>query len=456
MGGPGFDPASTVLPVGADVELLSDRVVSRLTGICTNVGYTMRARGAQRMFTSGGDLTGIHHLLGLPAPERNNAYHIGGMGARPEESLIRTVAESFERYSLMTAHLDDSFPLVFDSRDNLVAKGERVIEPHKLRLYGEEQLANIKLPIKAFDPASPMGWVRTTSLIDLEPTWVPAQHLVTGYRPRVHEGERWIHPAVSTGTAAHTDSRKAVRSGALELIQLDSVMGHWFGKGVSWQIKPDERTKAMTRFLEKYWREAIGRTSFHWLPNADLPGMTIACVVRSADGSAPCFTIGLGADTRLVDAMYKALLEAIGCDRYINSWTLHASLDGITSPQDIDIDKLYDLDMNVLYYVFPETAHLVLGRFEPDQVVAASDLPPDSELDVRGEVADIVDRFRETGKELYYVDLTSKDSRAHGFVVHRVWSPDTLQLPIPGVSPKAHSRMEAYGGYLNDLPHPYP
>ncbi|MEO3807282.1 hypothetical protein [Nonomuraea sp. B1E8] len=57
---------------------------------------------------------------------------------------------------------------------------------------------------------------------------------------------------------------------------------------------------------------------------------------------------------------------------------------------------------------------------------------------------------------MLYADLTTRDARALGFTVARVWSPDTLSACLASAPPAAHPRFAAYGGIVRNDPHPYP
>ena len=68
----------------------------------------------------------------------------------------------------------------------------------------------------------------------------------------------------------------------------------------------------------------------------------------------------------------------------------------------------------------------------------------------------LINQFISTGKELLYLNLTTHEAKELGFVVTRVWSPDSLSLCLPSMVQKAHARFQAYGGVKHVHPHPYP
>jgi ribosomal protein S12 methylthiotransferase accessory factor len=181
----------------------------------------------------------------------------------------------------------------------------------------------------------------------------------------------------------------------------------------------------------------------------------VACVIQRPSPSKPSVAVGAGVDTRLIPAMYKALIEAVGVMQLAKINMVNAEvegrLDGSFNPE-----QILDLDTNVAYYAWPEHAGFIDRKFGRAESVAASELPLDSDLPPEEEVDEVVARFERSGKELIELDLTTDDIRDLGFVALRVWSPDLLSIPLPSAPPMKHYRFEAYGGARHGRPHPYP
>ena len=97
----------------------------------------------------------------------------------------------------------------------------------------------------------------------------------------------------------------------------------------------------------------------------------------------------------------------------------------------IEPGRIYDLDSNIAYYA-TEDRSAFLAKFGcGTPSVSASDLPADIYLGVTGDVRHLIESFRETGKDLVLLDLTTTDIREIGFHIVRVWSPETLSLSLP-------------------------
>jgi hypothetical protein len=195
---------------------------------------------------------------------------------------------------------------------------------------------------------------------------------------------------------------------------------------------------------------------FHLLPNADLPGFNVACLLRQPEGQVPRVALGLGSGGDLVQSLYRALLEAVAV-QWLAAWlviedrALRSADDGSSAGPD-----LFNLEGSVGMAAGDDGSRAVEERFGSCDVADASDLPPDHPDDVRARVRIVVDAFRDTGKRLYWGNLTTPDIASLGFAVMRVWSPDTLSLSLPGAPESRHRRFDQYGGFCRATPHPYP
>jgi thiazole/oxazole-forming peptide maturase SagD family component len=436
--------------IGTRTRILADRMVSPLCGLDRRIGFIMRGRHGPRFVVAGAELTGVHVLLGQPEP---GSYHIGGTGVFLREALVRSLGESVERYSQFVAPLTRHAHVRFATRGELEREGRRPVAPGPNQFFSEEQYQAAGFPFQPFSSDAPVGWLEVMSAVSGNTVDVPAQLVLVGYGVRRVDGEPWLMPAVTTGTAAHTDPAQALRNALLELVQVDAAIGHWYSDRTAPRIILDRRVAAVKRIVERHYGRRLPPPSFHWLASPDLPGCNVGCVLH-VPGSTPARAVGLGADMRLAPALYKALLEAVGVLQLAKVNLVHQTLlDG--KHEDIDSKRILDLDSNVAYYAVEENGAAIERKFAVEDTIAASDLPSDPSTDA-WEIDTLIDAFAAGGKELIHIDLTTPDVRELGFVAVRVWSPDTLSLPLPSAPPAAHPRFGAYGGFAHLHPHPYP
>jgi len=208
-----------------------------------------------------------------------------------------------------------------------------------------------------------MGWIRTPSLRHRVPIWVPAQLASSGLSCN-QEGEEWLQATTTTGGAAHTDHVQMLRNALLEL-NPDRFGGRALGipPARAPEIIGDGRTRALERLIDRHFAPGRERPRFYWLPNPDLPGMTVACLLGEP-GSTPAAAVGLGSDLKLAKAMYKALLEAVGVVQ-LAKIVLLAERFETSEGNSVTIDPggIMDLDGNVAYYALPANANALRKRF---------------------------------------------------------------------------------------------
>lgn len=429
-------------------------MLSPLCGLDQRVSLSLLAETSPRMVSMGAELTGVHVLLGLPPPPIGS-YHIGGVGLSLDDAVIRSLAESAERYAQLTAEIYQAHMVRFATRDALAAAGDRAIQTEQLVMFDSVQHARPDFPFARFRQDMPIGWLEGPSLVGRDACWIPAQAVFVGYKARNHLGEARILSGVTTGTAAHRTHDRALLNAILELIQIDCAMGHWYSAWPAHPIVLDERVEVVKDIIQR--RGGMGRAlpEFSWIPSPDLPGFVVACVIRGGGDRLPAAAVGLGCSLQLGEALYRAWLEAIGVANLVAINLLQAEISQVGTLAEEE-PEIYDLDSNVAWYAAGHGAARLQERFTSGKVMAAAALPEDVHMEPTSAVDYLVEVFRTTGKDLYRWDLTPSDIAELGLVVERVWSPDMINLSLPSAPPVLHARFTAYGGVSHVQPHPYP
>jgi thiazole/oxazole-forming peptide maturase SagD family component len=441
----------------AAVERLARRLVHPLCGLDSRVGFVLRGRTEPRFAVAGGELCGVHRLLGKAEP---GAYHIGGVGLSRAEALVRALGESVERYCQVVSVATGTVPVRMSTVEQMRSAADPLIDPDRLPLFTAEQYARPGFPFEPATPGARYGWAELARLPDGVPVQVPAQLAFVGYAPHRGHGEPWLAPAVTTGTATHRTTAAATRGALLELIQIDAAMGHWYGPGPAPRITPGERLRPLGRLLDRY----LGRTvtaQFHALPAAaprglDPPAHVVACLLRQPAGRRPVAVTGLGCDTRLAEACYRALLEAVGVLQLARVVLANSALDGPDAAAPPAADAIYDLDSNVAYYADGGGADVLAAKFPAGDAVREDALARDWSGPAEAAVRRLEAHLLAAGSRLYRRDLSTVDTAGLGLVTARIWSPDLLALAMPSAPPLAHPRFATYGGAAHTDPHPYP
>ncbi|MHB1949121.1 MAG: YcaO-like family protein [Gammaproteobacteria bacterium] len=443
----------TSYPLSQTTNKLLKRMLSPLCGLIQEIGFIRRGKFEPKIIATGADLTGVHVLLNKQNPGRS-AYHIGANGVHFNEAIIKTLAESLERYSQLVSEVSNRFSTqLLSYRERIQREGENVLPNKYLHLFSDAQYERQDFPFEKYCD-QPLAWIKLQSLLGVHTVYVPAQFVLVGYQVKKKLREPWLCAAVTTGTAAHTDKVKALNNAILELIQIDSAMGHWYSSQQAPKIDFDSRTNALKTLLQKQQHFDPQCFSFHWLKNPDLVGFSIACVYRKSANGIPKVAIGLGSDGRLVRAMYKAYLEALGVIGLARMVVFNKENTVTTFCE--DENSYYDLDSNVGHYATGQRFSFIQEKFPLDKIINASDLPRDIDENEVNLLKELVASFKHSNKELLFCDLTCHEADDLGFCVPRVWSQDVLSLCLPSAPWVQHPRFLAYGGLAHELPHPYP
>lgn len=432
---------------------LLKRIVSPLCGLTQRISFMMRGSSDPHFAVAGGELTGVHLLRGQPKPGVN-AYHIGGAGGFMDEPIIRTLGESIERYSQLVSEAKFRTQFKMCSYNEILSLGTAVVDCENLLFFSDDQYGSPTFPFDRFTRDAALNWLSAKSLVTGKDIMAPAQLLLVGYVPRRAEGEKWIMSAVTTGTSAHTVPARALRNAILELVQIDGVMGHWYSSAKSSEILLDSRTKAIGRLIDRYFLGSRVMPKFYWIPSPDIAHVKIVACIMNDSKNIPAISIGLGADTSLSQAMYKALLESVSVVQLAKIVLLYQPYNQITKAK----SEFLDFDSNVGFYAMSGNNAIIDDKFGSCDGVFASDLPPDlpNGMSIKQQNRELLTQFEKTNKELLFLDLTTQDIAEVGFRTFRVWSPDMISLCLPSIPAKAHPRYQAYGGVVHSMPHPYP
>jgi len=434
------------------VERLARRIVHPLCGLDSRVGFVLRGPAEPRFAVAGAQLTGVHLLLG---DRKAGSYHIGGVGTTRTEALVRTLGESAERYCQLTSVALRQVAVRMATISEISASGCSFVSPTTASLFSPEQYDQPGFPFQRADPDASYGWVQAHSVPDGQSTYVLAQTVLVGYRPHRKNGEPWLAPAMTTGTATHTTPAAARRGAILELIQIDAAMLHWYTPLIAPRINLDDRVRALRQVIERHV-PASCELAFHYLPTPDALAHTTACVLRQPGSRRPAVAVGLGSETMLEQSLYKALLEAVGVLQLAKINTSQGAAAGESEPSVPKDQDFHDLDSNVGHYASGADVAVLADRFPRHPTVDARSLPADVTGSDEEIVANLTARLALAGLRLLSLDITPPDITALGLVTERVWSPDMLSLTLPSAPPRMHPRFRRCGGVAHEWPHPYP
>lgn len=435
-------------PQNHKLNALTQFLVSPFCGLVQELGFVTRSKFDMQMTIGSAALTGIHALYNRENPGRG-AYHIGGTGTYLQEAQTKMLAESVERYAQMISPFFYREKMKFATYQQMHDKNMNVMNIRDLSFYKKQQLEMQGFPFVPMDQDRPISWIEMQNCFNQTILWIPAQCVLVGYNIRREHQEPWLISAVTTGTAAQHDYEKAYLNAIMELIQIDTIMGHWYGNWDCYRIIFDDRLKTLQRFIQKQLQYSLHAFHFYFIPNPNFQIFTVACTYQQELGR-PKLVIGLGVDLNLENAMYKALLETIAS---IGLARMVLTKDHFDKKQ--PTNKIYDLDQNVALYANSNHPR-IQDRFANMSTICARDLADDFNGTEQARLTFLLKTFEKYHLSLYHLDLTKGEIFDTTLKVVRVFSPDLLPLCLPSAPPKAHRRFEDYQGAQHDDPHPYP
>ena len=365
-----------------------------------------------------------------------------------EQAKRAAIGEAVERYCGNFIPKDLPTATYLD----LVAAGERALNPEALVLYAPEQYRQPGFPFVPFTDDLAVLWVQARDLYTNEITWVPASVTYINYFTGPCALEPRTNFVMYSGIAAGETREAAERSALAELIERDAVMLWWLGRGPAIGLDISD-TPPLAAVIGG--RGAPESPLYHFvsIPNGfGLP--VIGALVE--DTARQIAVLGMACRTDPMAATQKALAEAIYLwvfaqgllDPEGHVWK--AIRAGVFDPraykpyradrtyQDAyrrDYRDMIDLGSHAQIYLdprmIPHTHHIT----HPDVVIPFSHLPVRSQGHDR---AHYLDALRNNGFTALSVDITTSDVAAAGLSVVRVI--------VPGLYPNGPAAFPFLGG----------
>lgn len=400
-----------------------------------------------------------YHKLTFNDPTKDVQYHLCGYGVYNEESIIRLLGESVERYAPIVTENMFKAKAVYASYNEMKNRGT-VLPLEYLNLFSADQQRMMNKLIPAYSDRhvtedDTISWISCPSLLyPGENIWVPLQLMFVGYVKDETKHESWVSPSFSTGTAAHRSTNKALLNALVEYIQIDSFVLSWYTNRKCKRIQIDD--PVILQILEKV---GLGESDpyeiiplYTTLPDLDLPSVMV--LLRRKDSKIPSLLLGVQGDMNIRNAVLRGIFEATAIV-FMNVFNT------IYDPNKIvfsNTDTAFaDLDTNVLYYgtpghddVIDSILHQVCGETVPLSSFEVRELSTEAQLE------HLLMELRKVSKYAVYLDLTPPELYNNSWSVMRTFIPELCGMCFPGFPFKNHPRIKQFGGVTNEYPHPLP
>lgn len=336
----------------------------------------------------------------------------GGKGFDPTEARAGALCEALERYS--GSWQGEEEWVVTASRHEL---GDEALDLGTLLGFSDRQYAEREAWNAASD--EPHAWVPKRLDDELVVDWVPAWSLTRGRSRLVPAAYSYYgHPDLrhmfcssdSNGCAAGGTLTEAVAHGLLELIERDAAAIWWYNRAPRPAVDLDGFALPLVReFRELY--QGQGRTFWALDLTTDLGVPVVAAVSARVDDPVEDVIYGFAADFDPGAAVHKALLE------------MNQSLFSVFRPARGQPAGRYRTDQPAARRWFQSAT-----RASQPYLAPAPGAPPRTredfgwapQADWRDDLAQCVERLRESGLELFVLDQTRPDI---GLPVSRVVVP---------------------------------
>lgn len=408
--------------------------------------------------TLAGDMPDYNKLV--VSPDHEMQFHLSGYGVSFEESLIKLLGESVERYALITSPPRFDHRIEYATHQEMVDRGETVVPFEYIDLFDEESYEQIREIGGEGGLARPtrddvFGWIECPSLLEAgETVYVPAQTMLQGYGPNREEGERrWMYN-FSTGTAAHVDVKRAMRGALDEAFEIDALMIRWHTEQGTPLVEVDHpavRDACSNMFDSEFEVVPTYQTM------DDVPVHVVGVTLQREEENTPFIVYGGEGGLDPVNTVYRGIMEAtaiITLGRYGHMYMPASFM------IDAEDGTFTDLDSNVAFYAQPDRPDLkrdIVERIvDRDSTLSMSGLEDYSQGSVEGDLEYMLDVVGDVSDYAAYLDITPPELKRSNFRVVRTLIPELVTLCMPGFPYTDHPRLEKYGGVSNEYPHPLP
>lgn len=335
-----------------------------------------------------------------------------GAGASPDPTVsrLRAVAEALERYA---SCLRDDRQLLRASAREL---GDEALDLDTVARLSREELAHPRAPIRAPDPAAPIGWVRGVRLNDGQLAWVPAAMVYQLSDPYAGAERFWV--PISTGCAAHTSYEAALVGALCEAAERDATAVTWLQKLALPRIDLDMETPELDEHLRRNRMGGDHLRTVFFDATTDLRIPTVFGVQVSPHNTRLATMVACSTDPDPAVAVTKTIRELAS--------TRLALIHGGEPPE--SLNDFNDVAHGAVYMGHVERAHAFKFLLDSPRRVQLSQLPRVPGETARATLASLLERFSAAGMTAYAVDLTTDEAIRVGMCVVRVIVPELQPL----------------------------
>jgi ribosomal protein S12 methylthiotransferase accessory factor len=419
-------------------------------GILLKSGEVPRIPGAPRFFHYFAESANTGAFCG-----QENFSLGGGASVDRDMAMAKSFGEAIERYSAAIFDVE-SFPFCSAREADFPA-----VAPSDFALYSPEQHAQKDFPFDPFNDDSLVRWVQARKLGQEAPVFVPAGAAYVPFFYYMGTNEAALMQPISTGLACHCSYEEAAIGGICEVIERDCVSISWQARMSAPIIEPRSLDPDNRELLKRFEEVGLSVVMLDMTFDHGVPTVYSVLFGATPDSVAFCVAASAALDPR--EAARKSLEEL----EHTRHWCEALKL----SPPIEDVEgfaNVTDQKGHLRYWIDEGRAQHAAFLTASWERVDFREMPNLSTGCDADDLAVLQERIEGVGEEIYLVDVTSEDIRAHGLHVVRAIVPGFHRLAMGHsirclggerlwtVPQKLGHRGLKRGEADNPFPHPYP
>ncbi|HYK73881.1 MAG TPA: TOMM precursor leader peptide-binding protein [Pseudoneobacillus sp.] len=386
---------------------------------------------------------------------------VAGRSNSYEMSELTAILEGLERYCGIEPR--GKRKVVRDSYHNLM---NVALNPTKVGLHEKHQYEKPNFPFNPFNPDEPMNWVWGYSFLQERPILIPEllAYYSLGY------GEGFVYET-SNGCALGGSLEEAIFHGIMEVVERDSFLLTWYANLPLPRIDLRSANDKELNLMVDRIREVVGYDLHFFNSTMEHEIPSVWAVAKNRKSKGVNLICAAGANPDPIKAVKSSIYELAGMmirdDEKLeeNRQKYEEMLKDPFAVRTME-------DHGMLYGLLDaeERLNFLLDDHRPLRTFAEEFKKPPVNIDLKDDLQDILNRFRQLNLEVIVVDQTTPLTKRNGLYCVKVLIPGMLPmtfghhltrvkglervLTVPmklGFSKKPLSYEQ-----LNPYPHPFP
>ncbi|WP_042461349.1 TOMM precursor leader peptide-binding protein [Neobacillus dielmonensis] len=351
-------------------------------------------------------------------------------------------------------------------RDSYHHLKDIALNPTRVGLHEDEQYAKSDFPFKRFNPDTPINWVWGYSFLQERPILVP--ELLAYYSLGYGEGFAY---ETSNGCALGGSVEEAIFHGIMEVVERDSFLVTWYAQLPLPRLDPYSANDKELELMVDRLRDVAGYDVYFYNSTMEHGIPSIWAVAKNRSSKGVNLICAAGASPDPVRAAKSSIYELAGMMvRHDEKLEKNRKQYEEMLKNSFAVRTMEDHGMLYGLREAEERLNFLLDVTRPLRTFAEEFKQPPFHADLRDELQDILQTFRQLDLEVIVVDQTTPVTKRNGLYCVKVLIPGMLPMTfghhltrVKGLERVRQVPMKL--GFtkqplsyeqLNPYPHPFP